>query len=60
MAKDIISLELDSKDNIIQESSVVITTMDAVAIMDITVNAVILDNAGIANNSCAWCSNRHE
>jgi len=51
MAEDIISLELNFRSDIIQESSVVMTTADATTTVDITVNAVILDDVGIANNS---------
>ncbi len=33
---------------------------DAMTTADITVNAVILDNTDIANNSCAGHSNQHK
>ncbi len=52
MAEDIISLGLDSRGDITQESSVVMTTADATVTADITAGAVILDNANVANDSC--------
>ena len=58
-AKDIVSLGLDSRGNTTQESNAVmiiadaVTTADAVATADITAGAVILDDAGVANDSCA-------
>jgi len=52
MVEDIVSLGLNSRGNITQESSAVMTTANAVVTADITVNAVILDNADVANNSC--------
>src|SRR6266508_2017296 len=58
-AEDIVSLGLDSKGNITQESNAVMTTADAVATVDITAGAVILDDAGVTNDSCAWRSNQH-
>ncbi len=59
-AEDIVSLELDSKGNTTQDSSVVMTTADAVATADITTNAVILDDVDVTNNSCVWCSDQHK
>ena len=53
MAKDIVLLGLNSRGDTIQESSTVITTADTMVTVDITTDAVILDNAGIANDSCA-------
>ncbi len=53
MAEDTVSLELDSRGDIIQESNAVMTTVNAVMIVNITTNAVILDDVGVANNSCA-------
>jgi len=53
-------LELDFRDDTIQESSAVIITADAVMIADITVNIVILDNVSIANNSYTWHSDRYK
>src|SRR6266498_2663699 len=41
-AEDIVSLELNSKGNTTQESSAVMTTADAVAPTDITMDVVIL------------------
>jgi len=35
-------------------------TADAVAIADITAGAVILDDMSMANDSCAWHSDRYE
>ncbi len=60
MTEDIILLGLDSRGNTTQESSAVMTTADAAATVDITANAVILDDAGVANDSYAWCSDQHE
>ncbi len=59
-AEDIISLGLDSRDDTTQESSAVMTTADAAVTADITADAVILDDAGVANDSCAWRSDQHE
>ena len=59
-AEDIVSLELDSRSDTAQESSAVMTTVDAAATVDITASAVILDDAGVANDSCAWCSDQYE
>src|SRR6266498_1202704 len=59
MVEDIVSLGLDSRGNTTQESNAVmiiadaVTTADAVATADITAGAVILDDAGVANDSCA-------
>ena len=36
------------------------TTADAATITDITADAVILDDAGVVNDSCAWRSDQHE
>ncbi len=52
-AEDIISLGLDSRDDTTQENSAVMTTADIAAIADITAGAVILDVAGVANDSYA-------
>ena len=52
-AEDIVSLGLDSRGDTTQESSTVMTTADAAATADITAGAVILDDAGVANDSCA-------
>ncbi len=49
-AEDIVSLELDSRGNTTQESSIVMTTADAAATADITADAVILDDADVAND----------
>ena len=53
MAEDIILLGLNSRGDITQESSAVMTAADATAIADITADVVILDDAGVANDSCA-------
>ena len=50
-AEDIVSLGLDSRGDITQESSAVMTTADATVTADITAGAVILDNVDVANNS---------
>src|SRR6266540_2172031 len=49
-AEDIVSLGLDSRGDTIQESSAVMTTADAAATVDITADAVILDDADVAND----------
>src|SRR6266542_5711056 len=59
-AEDIVSLGLDSRGNITQESSAIMTTADAMATVDITAGAIILDDAGVANDSYAWSSDQHE
>jgi len=51
IAKNIISLGLDFRGDITQESNAVMTTADAAAIADITAGAVILDDADVANDS---------
>ena len=51
MAKDIVLLGLDSRDDTTQESSAVMTTADAATIANITVNTIILDDISIANDS---------
>ena len=59
-AEDIVSLGLDSRGNITQESSAIMTTADATTIADITAGAVILDDAitpvALTNflQSCDW------
>ena len=50
-AKDIISLGLDSRGDTTQESNAVMTTADATVTADITAGTVILDDAGVANDS---------
>jgi len=60
MAEDIILLGLDSRDDTTQESSVVMTTTDATMTANITVGAVILDDADVANDSCVRRSDWHE
>src|SRR6266508_3518331 len=49
-AEDIVSLGLDSRGDTTQESSVVMTTANTAATADITADAVILDDAGVAND----------
>src|SRR6266498_446408 len=49
-AEDIVSLGLNSKGDTTQESSTVMTTANAAATADITAGAVILDDAGVAND----------
>ncbi len=60
MTKDIISLGLDSRGDTTQESSTVMITADTAATADITANAVILDDADVVNDNCAWRSDRYE
>ncbi len=50
MTKDIISLGLDSRNDIIQESSTVITTTDIIAIANIIADAIIIDDVGVVND----------
>ncbi len=52
-AEDIISLGLDSRNDITQKSSVVMIIVDAAATADITADTVILNDANVANDSCA-------
>ena len=52
-AKDIVSLGLDSRGDTTQENSAVMTTADAAMTANITTGAVITDDAGVANDSCA-------
>ncbi len=49
-AKDIVSLELDSRGDTTQKSSTVMTTADAATTVDIIADAVIMDDAGVAND----------
>ena len=51
-AEDIILLGLDSKGDTTQESSAVMTTVDAAATADITADAIIMDDVGVVNDSC--------
>ncbi len=59
-AKDIVSLGLNSRGDITQESSTVITTADAVMTANITVGVIILKDVGMTNDSYARCSDQHE
>src|SRR6266540_6436238 len=56
MVEDIVSLRLNSRGNTTQKSSAVMTIADAVTTADITVDAVIIADTGIANDSCTWHS----
>ena len=49
-AEDIVSLGLDSRGDTTQEGSAIMTTADTAATADITAGAVILDDAGVAND----------
>ena len=60
MTEDIILLELDSRSDTAQESSIVMTTVDATVTVNITADVVISDDVGGANNSYTWCSDQHE
>ncbi len=51
MAEDIILLGLDSRNDTTQKSSIVMITADIAETANITANAIILDDAGIATNS---------
>ncbi len=53
IAKNIVLLKLNSRDDITQEDSTVMITADIAMIADITVDAVIMDDASITNDSCA-------
>ncbi len=59
-AEDIILLGLDSRGNTTQESSVIMTTADAVVTADITAGAVILDDVDVTNDSYVWRSDQYE
>ena len=59
-AEDIVSLGLDSRGDTTQESSVVMITADAVMTVDIIAGAVILDDAGVANDMLRIAQDRHE
>ena len=59
-AEDIVSLGLDSRGDITQESSAVMTTADATATANITADAVIMDDAGVANDMLRMAQDRHE
>src|SRR6266498_610934 len=50
-AEDNVSLSLDSRNDITQESSTVMITADAATITDITADAVILDDVDVTNDS---------
>jgi len=52
-AEDIVSLGLDSRGDITQESSTVMITADVAITADITADAVILEDTGVVNNNCA-------
>src|SRR6266511_3597320 len=58
--EDIVSLGVDSRGDTTQESSAVMTTADAAVTANITASAVILDDTGMANDSCVGRSDRHE
>ena len=53
MTKDIISLELDFRGDTTQKSSAVMTTADATITVNITADAVILDDMDVATDRCA-------
>ena len=59
-AENIVLLGLDFRGDITQESSVVITTADAVVTVNITVNTVIVDDMDIATDNCTQHSDQHE
>ena len=52
MAEDIVSLELNSRGDITQESSAVMITADAMVTADIIVDVVILDDVSVTIDSC--------
>ena len=53
ITKDIVSLGLDSKDDITQKNSIIMTTVNVVMTANITANIIILAETGIVNNSYA-------
>src|SRR6266542_2220618 len=57
-AEDIVSLGLDSRGDTTQESSAVITTADAAVTVDIIAGAVIMDDAGVANDMLRMAQDR--
>ena len=59
-AEDIILIGLNSRNDTTQRSSAVMTTADAAITADIIMDVVILDNAGVATDSCAWCSDQQK
>ncbi len=52
MVKDIILLELNSMDDITQESSAIMITADAMITVNIITDTVIMADMDIANDSC--------
>ena len=60
MTEDIISLGMDSRGDITQESSTVMITVDIMITADITASVIILDDADMVNDSYAQRSNYHE
>ncbi len=51
IAKDIVLLGLDSKGDIIQESSIVMTTANAIITADITADVIIIADEDVVTNS---------
>src|SRR6266540_6133847 len=58
--EDIVSLGLDFRGDTTQESSAVMITADAAVTADITADAVILDDTGVANDMLRMAQDRHE
>ncbi len=55
MAKDIILLELDFRNNITQKSNIIMITADIIMIVDKIVSIIndnCIDDASITNDSC--------
>ncbi len=60
ITEDIVLLRLNSRNDIIQKSSVVMTIADIIVTVDITVDIVIYKDVGIANDSCVRHSDQYE
>ena len=60
MAENIVSLRLDSRGDTAQESSAVMITADAAATADITADAIILEDTGVANDMLRIAQDRQK
>ena len=58
--EDIVLLELDFRGDTTQESSVVMITVDVMMTANITADVIILNDVGMANDSCIWSSDQHK
>jgi len=59
-AEDIVSLGLDFRDDTTQESNAVMITVDAMATADITADAIILEDTGVANDMLRIAQDRQK